>query len=147
MRLLHSLLLIDVTRDTSQASMAPCVEPASQPAPVPDFQGPLSSQGQYVSSPYPCTLLHAPTHPNTAVCSALRSAGAKMQAAVPNESFEKPAGQVDAQPPAEAPGGEKVPGAHVLLQTSTEVCPVPLAEYLPAEQALQAAVLTTLAPS
>ena len=39
--LLHSLLLIDVTRDTSQASMAPCVEPALQPAPVPDVQGPL----------------------------------------------------------------------------------------------------------
>ena len=39
---MHSLLYIDVTRDTSQASMAPCVEPALQSAPVPDNQGPLS---------------------------------------------------------------------------------------------------------
>ena len=42
--LMHSLRSIDVTRDTSQASMAPCVEPASQPAPVPDVQGPLLLQ-------------------------------------------------------------------------------------------------------
>ena len=40
-RLLHSLFLIDVTRDTSQASMAPCVEPALQSAPVPDAQPPF----------------------------------------------------------------------------------------------------------
>ena len=80
MRLLHSLRYIDVTRDTSQASMAPCVEPASQSAPVPDVQGPPL---QYeVSWPEFCTSLHAPTHPNSAVCSALRSAGAKTVTAV-----------------------------------------------------------------
>ena len=73
---MHSLLLIDVTRDTSQASMAPCVEPASQSAPVPDVQGPLLQCE--VSWPEFCTSLHAPTHPNSAVCSALRSAGAKI---------------------------------------------------------------------
>ena len=73
--LLHSLRYIDVTRDTSQASMAPCVEPASQFAPVPDVQGPLM---QFEASvPEFATLLHAPTHPNSAVCSALRLAGIK----------------------------------------------------------------------
>ena len=46
--LLHSLYSIDVTRDTSQASMAPCVEPASQSAPVPDSHGPLFEEWQYV---------------------------------------------------------------------------------------------------
>ena len=40
-RCYHSLYFIDVTRDTFQASMAPCVEPASQSAPVPDPQGPF----------------------------------------------------------------------------------------------------------
>ena len=126
--------------------MAPCVEPAWQPAPVPDVQGPLSLQYDQLC-PCPCTSLHAPTHPTSAVCSALRSAGANMQApaAVPGESLENPAGQDAAQ--SEATGGENVPGAHVLLQTSIEVCPVPPAEYLPAEQALQVAVLTTLASS
>ena len=66
-----------VTRDTSQASMAPCVEPALQSAPVPDVQGesPITA-AQYVVSHDPRMSLHAPTHPNTAVCSALRSAGA-----------------------------------------------------------------------
>ena len=39
--MLHSLYFIDVIRDTSQASMAPCVEPALQSAPVPDPQAPL----------------------------------------------------------------------------------------------------------
>ena len=144
MRRLHSLRYIDVTRDTSQASMAPSVEPARQPTPVPDVQGPLLLQYE-VSWPEFCTSVHAPTHPNSAACSALRSTGAKTQAAVPNGSFEKPAGQDAMQ--SEAPGGENVPGAHVLSQTSVEVCPVPLAEYLPAEQALQSAVLTTLASS
>ena len=80
MRLLHSLIPIDVTRDTSQASMAPCVEPALQFAPVPDSQGPLSPESQYVLSPDPRTSLHAPTHPNSAVCSALRSAKAAASA-------------------------------------------------------------------
>ena len=75
--LLHSLRYIDVTRDTSQASMAPCVDTASQPAPVPDSQGPWSTQWQYVSSPDPRTSPHAPTHSNSAVCSSPRSAGAK----------------------------------------------------------------------
>ncbi len=74
MRLLHSLRYIDVTRDTSQASMAPCVEPAWQFAPVPDVQGPLLLQYE-LSWPEFRTSLHAPTHPNSAVCSALRSAG------------------------------------------------------------------------
>ena len=76
--LLHSLRYIDVTRDTSQASMAPCVEPASQSAPVPDSQGPFFEEWQYISSPDPLKLPpHAPTHPNSAACSALRSAGVK----------------------------------------------------------------------
>ena len=39
--MLHLLLFIVVIRDTSQASMAPCVEPALQAAPVPDNQAPL----------------------------------------------------------------------------------------------------------
>ena len=86
--LMHSLLLIDVTRDTSQASMAPCVEPASQPAPVPDFQGWAVHMSQYVSSPDPRTSLHAPTHPNSAVCSALRSA--KAAASAPGSSSKSP---------------------------------------------------------
>ena len=80
--LLHSLLNIDVTRDTSQASMAPCVEPASQPAPVPDSQGPLFEEEQYELS-VPALLKrppHAPTPPNSAVCSALRSAKAAASA-------------------------------------------------------------------
>ena len=77
MLLRHSLLYIDVTRDTSQASMAPCVEPASQSAPVPDPQAPFLPVKQYVSSPDPSNAApHAPTHPNSAVCSAPRSAGA-----------------------------------------------------------------------
>ena len=57
--------------------MAPCVEPASQPAPVPDSQGPLFEEEQNELS-VPALLKlppHAPTHPNSAVCSALRSAG------------------------------------------------------------------------
>ena len=78
--MLHLLYFIVVTRDTSQASMAPCVEPASQFAPVPDVHGPPL---QYeMSVPESCKLLHAPTHPNSAVCSALRSAGAKIVTAV-----------------------------------------------------------------
>ena len=76
MRLLHSLRYIDVTRDTSQASMAPCVETVLQFAPVPDSQGPSFEEWQYVPSPDPLKLPpHAPTHPNSAVCNALRSAG------------------------------------------------------------------------
>ena len=39
--MLHSLLYIVVICDTSQASMAPCVETALQPAPVPDPQAPF----------------------------------------------------------------------------------------------------------
>ena len=75
-RCCHSLYFIDVTRDTSQASMAPCVEPASQSAPVPDAQPAFMPLQQYVVSPDPSNApLHAPTHPNSAVCSALRSAG------------------------------------------------------------------------
>ena len=69
-----------VIRDTSQASMAPCVEPALQPAPVPVLQqfAPVQERLQYVSSPDPLKLPpHAPTHPNSAICSALRSAGTK----------------------------------------------------------------------
>ena len=146
--LLHSLYCIDVIRDTSQVPMAPWVELASQFAPVPDSQGLLFVEPQNEWSEPALLKLppHAPTHPNTAVCSALRYAGAKTQAAVvPDVSLENPAGQDAAQ--SEAPGAENVPGAHVLLQTSVEVCPVPLAEYLPAEQALQSAVLTTLASS
>ena len=74
-KMLHSLCSIDVTRDTSQASMAPWVEPALQFAPVPDVQGPLLAQYE-VSVPSLVTMLHAPTHPKSDVCSALRSAGA-----------------------------------------------------------------------
>ena len=83
-RCCHSLYFIDVTRDTSQASMAPCVEPALQFAPVPDVQGPLFEEEQYVQSSDPPLKLppHAPTHPNSAVCSALRSAGAKIVTSV-----------------------------------------------------------------
>ena len=63
--------------------MAPCVEPASQPAPVPDSHGPFLEEEQYVLSPDPLKLPpHAPTHPNSTVCSALRSAGAKTATAV-----------------------------------------------------------------
>ena len=76
MLLLHSLLLIDRTRDTSQ-------EPALQLAPVPATQqfAPVQEPKQYVSSldPYKGPG-HAPTHPNSAVCSALRSAKAAASA-------------------------------------------------------------------
>ena len=59
-----------MTRDTSHASMAPCVEAALQFAPVPDVQGPLE---QYVKPPEFDMRVHAPTHSNSAVCSAIRS--------------------------------------------------------------------------
>ena len=145
--LLHSLRFIDVTRDTSQASMAPCVEPASQSAPVPDPQAPFLPVKQYVSSPDPDKLPgHSPTHPNSAVCSALRSAGTKMQAAVvPDVSCVNPAAEQDAAQLV-APGGENVPAAHASHWVSS-VRPV-WSEYLPAEHTLQqVAFLTTLASS
>ena len=77
--LMHSLPIIAVTRDPSQASMAPCVGPASQSAPVPDNHGP---EVQYLLSPDPVKMPpHVPTHPKSAVCSALRSAGSKTASA------------------------------------------------------------------
>ena len=83
--------------ETSQIPMAPpYVESVLQPAPVPVFQqsAPVQDVLQYSRSVPANSKLsgHAPTHPNSAVCSTLRFAGAKLQAGAP-DGENLPAGQ------------------------------------------------------
>ncbi len=63
-------------------SMAPCVESASQSAPVPEFQGLFTSECLHLSTDSGFSnSLQAPTHPNNAVCSAPRFTGTNIAVA------------------------------------------------------------------
>ena len=80
-----SLRPMFVTRDVSQVAMLPSEELASQFAPVPNAQTsestapcPYPPSPQYISPASKISEEHAPIHPSSAACSALRFAGAKI---------------------------------------------------------------------